>query len=90
MDYKGRQFLESLNSNLNPLKPSTKNGGLWLKQFGYFNSLCTRVIRAVVNHTPTSEYQLRFFSNKDIACLCDVYPIKTRRHIIYTTYTNLQ
>jgi len=56
LDYKGRQFLELLNSDLNPLELSTKNSSPWLKQFGYFNSLCARAIRVVVNHAPTGKY----------------------------------
>jgi len=83
LDYKGRQFLELLNSNLNPLEPFTKNSSPWLKQFSHSNSLYARATRAVVNHAPTGKYQLRFFPNKDIVCPCDVCPIETRRHILY-------
>jgi len=82
-DYKGRQFLELLDSDLNPLEPSTKNSGPWLKQFGHSNSPCVRATRVVVNHAPTSKYWLRFFPNKDIACSCGAYLIETRKHILY-------
>ena len=66
-----------------------------LKQFGHSNSLYARATRAIVNHTPTSEYQLRFFPNKDIVCPCGVYHIKTRRHTLheckkFNNYWNLR
>jgi len=49
-DVKGRQFLELLNDNLHPIKPSYFKGGSWLKFFGHSNSLCARVSRAIVNY----------------------------------------
>ena len=49
-------FLDLLDEDSNPLEPSTANGGLWLKHFGHSNLLCTRAIRAIVNHTPIREY----------------------------------
>jgi len=95
LNYKGRQFLELLDSDLNSLEPSTKNSSLWLKQFSHSNSLCARATRAVVNHTPTGEYWLGFFPNKDIVCSCGAYPIETRRHILhkckrFNNYWNLR
>ena len=82
-DFKGRQFFELLNDDLNPLELSFKNGGLWFKLIGHSNFLCTRVIRTIVNHTPIGEYRLRFFSRENFTCLCGAYPIESRRYILY-------
>ena len=68
-DLKGRNFLELLDSDQNPIELSTIN---------YFNSLCTRATRAIVNHTSTSEYYLKFFSRKEFLCSCGLYPIESR------------
>ena len=62
-DLKGRNFLELLDSDQNPIELSTIN---------YFNSLCTRATRAIVNHTPTSEYHLKFSLGKN-SCVHVVY-----------------
>ena len=42
------------------------------------DTLYTRAIRAIVNHTSTSEYHLRFFSREEFLCSCGLYPIKSR------------
>jgi len=75
---KGRQFLDLLDNNLKPIEPLYFKEGLWLKFFGHSNSLYARALRAIVNHTPTREYQLRFFPQKEFKCPCKQYPIKTR------------
>ena len=82
-DFKGRQFLELLDNDLNPLELSTKNGGLWLKLIDHSNSFCARATRVIVNHTPIGKYQLRLFPRKNFICLCGAYPIESRRHILY-------
>ena len=51
--------------------------------FGYSNSLYAKASRAIVNHTPINEYCLRFFSREDFACFYTLYPIKTRRYLLY-------
>jgi len=56
LDSKGRNFLELLDDDSNPIKLSAVKGGLWLKLFGLSNSLCTRATRAIVNHTPIAKY----------------------------------
>ncbi len=56
LDVKGKQFLNLLNDNLQPLEPSYSKRGSWLKYFGHSNSLCTRVSRAIINHAPMEEY----------------------------------
>ena len=66
-DVKGRQFLELLNDNLHPIKPSYFKGESWLKFFGHFNSLCARVSRAIVNHALIGEYYLRFFLQEELS-----------------------
>ena len=55
---KGRQFLDLLDNNLQPIKPLYSKEGLWLKYFSHFNLLYTRALRAIVNHTPIGEYCL--------------------------------
>ena len=82
-DNKGRNFLELLDDNLNIIEPSYSKGGSWLKFFGHSNSLCARAMRAIVNHTPIGEYQLRFFPREDFTCPCGLYLIETRRHILH-------
>jgi len=82
-DQKGRQFLELVDSNNNLIKMSYTNGGLWLKLIGHSNSLCTRAIRAITNHTPTGEYRLHFFPKEEIKYPCGPYPIKSRHHILH-------
>jgi len=75
---KGRNFLELLDSDQNPVELSTINGGPWLQHFGHSNLLCTRATRAIINHTSTGEYHLRFFSKKEFLCPCSLYPIESR------------
>ena len=58
---KGRNFLDLLGDNLNPIKPSSSKGGPWLLQFGHLNSLCVQASRAITNHTLMEEYRLRLF-----------------------------
>ena len=82
-DRKGKQFLDLLDNDFNTIKPTYIKGGPWLQVFGHSNSLCACAIRAVTNHAPIGEYQLRFFPNKDFKCLCDNYPIELRRHILH-------
>ena len=82
-DLKGRNFLELLDDNLNPIEPLNIKGGPWLQQFGHSNSLCVRAIRAIVNHAPISKYCLRFFPKKDFSYPYSIYPIEIRRHILH-------
>ena len=41
-EYKERNFLELLDNNLNPLKPSAIKVSSWLQYFSHSNSLCAR------------------------------------------------
>jgi len=83
LDAKGHNFLELLDKDSKPIKLYVSKGGPWLKVFGHSNSLCARATRVIVNHTSISEYQLRFFSQKEFKCLCSLYPIESRHHILY-------
>ena len=83
LDEKEKQFLNLLDSNNNIIKLSYIKGSLWLRYFGHSNSLCVRAMRAIINHAPISEYKLRFFLRKDFSCSCGLYPIETRKHILY-------
>ena len=94
-DDKEQNFLELLDDNSKPIELLISKGGLWLKYFGYSNSLCARATRAIVNHTPIDEYHLRFFSQEEFKCLYSLYPIESRHHILheckrYNSYWNLR
>ena len=80
-EYKERNFLELNNNTL--ICPTYIKGEAWLKYFGSSNSLCAYVARLVTDHTPISEYRLRFFSKESIAYLCSNYLIEMRRHILF-------
>ena len=83
LDGKEKQFLDLLDDNLNAIEPSYVKEGPWLQALEQSNSLCTRATRAITNHTPIREYRLRFFPREEFKCLCSVYPIKSRRHILH-------
>ena len=68
-DAKERHFLELLNDKLNLIELSYSKGESWLKFFGYSNSLCARVSRAIINHAPIEEYCLRFSPQEEFKCL---------------------
>jgi len=94
-DGKGNQFLDLLDDNSCVIEPSYVKGGPWLQLFGHSNSLCVRMTRAITNHAPIGEYRLKFFPREEFKCLCDVYPIESRRHILYdcsrfNSYWNLR
>ena len=82
-DDKEQNFLELLDDDSKPIELLISKGGLWLKYFGYSNSLCVRAIRAIVNHTPIDEYHLRFFSQEEFKCPYSLYPIESRHHILH-------
>jgi len=82
-DSKGRNFLDLLDDDLNPIEPSSSKGSPWLSQFGHSNSLCTRASRAITNHAPIGESQLKFFPREIFDCPCGFYPIKTKHHILH-------
>ena len=92
---KGRSFLNLLDGNSNSLSPSYINRSLWLQHFGHSNSLCARATRTIVNHTPISEYRLRFFPKENFSYSCGIYPIETQQHILhecrkFNNYWNLR
>ena len=82
-DNREHHFLDLLNNDSNPLEPSTANSRPWLKYFGYFNLLCARATRAIVNHTLIGEYRLKFFTREEFKCLCSEYSIETRCHTLH-------
>ena len=92
---KGRNFLGLCDNNMQIISSLTYESSIWLKYFGYLNSLCVRTIRAIVNHAPIGEYQLRFFPKEKFECLCSSYLIKSRQYILhnckkYNNYWNLR
>ena len=82
-DGKGKHFLDLVDNNLNIIEPVYTEGRLWLQVFGHSNLLCARATRAITNHAPIGEYRLRFFPNKGFKCLCNNYPIESRRYILH-------
>jgi len=82
-DGKGSQFMDLVDDNFNIIEPAYTKGGLWLQVFGHSNSLCACATRAITNHAPIGEFCLKFFPNEDFKCLCNNYPIETRRHILH-------
>ena len=77
-NFKGRNFLDLLDDDLNPIKLSSIKGSPWLQHFGHSNSLSTQAIRAIINHSSIGKYQLRFFPRENFSCLCGTYLIETR------------
>ena len=68
-DRKGNQFLDLVDDDFNIIKPSYTKCSPWLQVFGHSNLLCAHATRAITNHAPIGEYQLRFFPNKDFKLL---------------------
>jgi len=92
---KENQFLNLLDDNSCFIEPFYVKEELWLQLFGYSNLLCAHALRAITNHTPIREYRLRFFPREEFKCLCSMYPIESRRHILhdcrrFNSYWNLR
>ena len=87
-DGKGRNFLDLIDINNDIIELSYIKSGPWLQAFGSSNSLCAHTTRAITNHASIGEYRLWFFLKEDFKCLCSLYPIETKRHILheYTRY----
>ena len=83
VDLKGKNFLELLDNDLNPIKLLTTKDSSWLQHFSLSNLLCARASQAIVNHAPIGEYYLKFFFREDSSCLCSLYSIETRQHILH-------
>lgn len=83
LDQKESQFLKLVDNDNNSIELSYINRKLWLKFIGYFNSLYTRAIRAIINHAPIGEYRL-YSSQKKIS---NVYTDSTllSQGIIFST-----
>ena len=75
-DAKERQFLELFNDDLHFIELSYSKEGLWLKFFNHSNLLCTKALRAIINHALIEEYCLRFFPQEEFKYPCEQYPIK--------------
>ena len=82
-DEKRNQFLDLLDDNTCVIEPSYIKGEPWLQSFEHLNSLCAHMSRAITNHAPIGEYRLRFSPREEFKCPCSVYPIESRRHILY-------
>jgi len=82
-DLKERQFLDLLDEDFNVIELCYAKGEPWLKLFGHSNSLCICATRAITNYAPISKYKLRFFPREEFKCLCGLYPIESRWHILH-------
>jgi len=82
-DMKEKSFLDLTDGDDKTIELTYIKGSSWLKYFSHSNSLCARALRAITNHTPISKYRLRFFPREDFSCLCRLYPIESRRHILH-------
>ena len=84
LDYKENHFLDLLDKDHLPIKPTYIKSNLWLKLLSHFNSLYARATRAITNHAPIGKYRLRFFSKKkEFKCLYRMYLIEFKYHILY-------
>jgi len=83
LDVKSRNFLVLLNNDYCSIKPTYMKSGAWLKTFRHLKSLCARATRAITNHVPIGEYQLKFFSKENFNYLCRNYPIELKYHILH-------
>ena len=83
LDYKENNFLNLINDNNLPTKPTYMKGSTWLKNLEYSNILYIWVIRANINYALIDEYCLRFFSRELFDCSCGVYLIKSRYYILH-------
>jgi len=95
LDGKGNQFLDLLDDNYFFIEPFYVKGGPSLQLFRHSKLLCAHVLRAITNHALIREYRLRFFFRKEFKCPCSMYPIKSRKHILYdctrfNSYWNLK
>ena len=90
LEYKGNHFLDLLDNNYLPIKPTYTKDSAWLKLLGHLNSLCVCVTRAIINHISKDKYHLKFFPRKNFNCPYGTYPIKSRHHILheYRKYNN--
>ena len=82
-DEKGRHFLNLCDVDGGIMEPSYSKGGTWVKYIGHSNLLYAEATRAITNHVPIGEYQLRFFPREDFSCPCRNYPIEPRCHILH-------
>ena len=80
---KEKSFLDLTDGDNKTIELTYIKGSSWLKYFCHSNSLCARALRAITNHALISEYRLRFFPREDLSCLCRLYPIESRRHILH-------
>jgi len=83
MAKKGNFSTYLMISYLNVIEPSYAKEGLWLQSFEHSNLLYMHAMRAITNHALIDEYRLRFLPNKEFKCSCGVYPIESKRHILY-------
>jgi len=82
-DYKGNNFFNLANNNNLLIRPTYLRRRAWLKYLKHSNSPCVQATKAIINHISISKYCLRFFPRKLFECLCKIYSIKSRYHVLY-------
>ena len=87
-DSKGRNFLDLLGDDLNPIEPSSSKGGPWLLQSGHSNLLCSQTSRAITNHAPIGEYRLKLFL-KRVSPILVVYTLLKQDNTFFTNVVGL-
>ena len=83
LDFKGKQFLDLLDSDDNIIELLYIKDRSWLKFFGQSNFLYTRASRAITNHAPIGKYRLGFFPREEFKCSYRLYPIEIKHHLLY-------
>ena len=73
----GRHFLPLRDRNRRILQPSYSKDSSWLPHIGQLVTLCTRMARAILNHTPIGEYRQHFFPTECTQCPCGHCKVET-------------
>ena len=82
LDYKRKNFLDLNNNNNLCIKLTYSEDNTWLKHIEHSKIQCACATRAIINHTLTSKYRLKFFPKESFTCSYRGYPIESRNHIL--------
>jgi hypothetical protein len=68
--YCGHHFFSMMETKGTVIAPTYANGSSWLKSVGEDVKLCTCMCRAILDHTPISNYYCRLNILETHSCLC--------------------